>query len=556
MVSEVSTFAGGNGSGFVDGLGTSARLNGPNGIAMDGNGNIYFSDDNNNAVRKITTNGTVTTLAGNGIAGFKNGLGKFAQFNGPKGLAVDKFGNVFVADYNNHCIRKITPDGIVSVFAGVPLEGFQNGETQEARFRYPIGLCIDKARNLYVMDMGNNAIRKITPEGKVTTIAGNGLPGYADGQGSSAQFNDPLGICIDANDYIYLVDSRNRCIRMLTTSGKTTTILNSKLTGYRDSTGKVKQLNFANSASNFAGGICTDSKGNLFIADGGSNTIVQVDLNRKVLWRLAGTGSVGLVNGHGEDAQFYDPVEICHNGKDASFVCDFKNHAIRKITITYKYPPPPQQTKPKEEIVLKGTVTDAKTNAPLSAEIKLIATDTIAQITLRTLEAKGGTFSQIITPNTWNIEVKKEGYLPYSYSVPKPTGTYNHEIVVGIKLNKIEKNAKLVMRNVYFKYASAELLEESYYALNQIADFLKENPNLKIRIAGHTDRGGTPDYNLRLSEARAKKIVDYLIVAGVPKTQLSYIGYGNTRPVASNDTEEGRSQNRRVEFEITDDNAK
>ena len=216
----VTTLSGAAGiPGAIDGSGTNARFNSPNGLDADSAGNLYVADTGNHGIRKVTPSGDVTTLAGTlRTAGTANLTGTAAQFNAPKGVAVDAAGNVYVADTGNHAIRKITAAGVVSTFAGtIGTSGTANGTGTAARFNSPGSITIDGAGALYVADTGNHAIRKITSAGVVTTLAG-GTAGAADGTGSTAKFQSPAGIAVDADGVnIYMADTGNHAIRKGTT---------------------------------------------------------------------------------------------------------------------------------------------------------------------------------------------------------------------------------------------------------------------------------------------------------------------------------------------------
>ena len=212
----VSTFAGSPGvTGNADGNGATAQFSQPNGIGVDAAGNVYVADSANETIRKITPSGTVSTLAGAvGVPGSSDGAGIFARFNGPDGLAVDAAGDVFVTDSDN-LIRKVTPAGQVSTIAGVTeIAGSADGSGNSALFNEPVGIAVDFAGNLYVADSGNDTIRRITPAGAVTTLAGRaGVTGSANGTGSTALFNNPLGLAVDVFGNLYVADSYNDTIR-------------------------------------------------------------------------------------------------------------------------------------------------------------------------------------------------------------------------------------------------------------------------------------------------------------------------------------------------------
>jgi sugar lactone lactonase YvrE len=233
----VSTLAGAPylGSAFIptecqsaDGIGTAAKFCAPQGVAIDNAGNVYVADTNNCTIRKITPAGVVSTLAGTaGACSSVDATGSAARFLGPTGIATDSAGNVYVSDPGNSTIRKITPAGVVSTFAGTAgAIGSADGTGSAARFDVPIGIAIDSAGNVYVADQGNSTIRKITPNGMVSTLAGAaGVVGSADGVASSARFNYPRGIAIDSTNNLYVADTSNSTIRKITPAGLVTTVV-------------------------------------------------------------------------------------------------------------------------------------------------------------------------------------------------------------------------------------------------------------------------------------------------------------------------------------------
>lgn len=208
---EITTLAGSS-SGYVDGTVTEAKLTHPTGVATDAQGNVYVADDNKK-IRKITPAGLVTTLAGSTF-GDADGTGTEAKFRFPNGMATDADGNVYVADISNDKIRKISPQGVVTTLAGSTI-GYADGTGSEAKFRTPYGVTIDAQGNVYVADSGNHKIRKITPEGVVTTLIGTSY-GYEDGTGTDVKFAFPQGLAIDAQDNIYVADTNNKKIRKIT----------------------------------------------------------------------------------------------------------------------------------------------------------------------------------------------------------------------------------------------------------------------------------------------------------------------------------------------------
>jgi sugar lactone lactonase YvrE len=326
----VSTFAGLAGSnGSADGNGSAARFNFPLGVAVDNAGNVYVADTNSSTVRKITSSGAVSTFAGQaGSFGSADGTGNAARFNNTQGVAVDSAGNVYVADYLNHTIRRITPSRVVSTFAGLAGNGGSaDGTGNGARFNFPYGVAVDGAGNAYVADSGNDAIRKITPSRVVTTLAGlAGSFGSADGTGNIARFGFPVSVAADNAGNVYVADSSNHTIRKITPSRIVST-----LAGLAGSAGSA---NGSGSAARFnnPSGVAVDSGGNVYVGDRGNNTIRKIT-SAGVVSTLAGlAGSSGSTDANGSAARFTEPQGVAVDNAGNVYVTDTDNHTIRKIT--------------------------------------------------------------------------------------------------------------------------------------------------------------------------------------------------------------------------------
>lgn len=221
---RVTTIAGDGLPGMSNGGGRRTRFADPFGVALDQAGNLYVADGGeNNSIRKIGVDGVSTTLAGE-VEGYAEGLGKAASFNTPSGLAIDGAGNLYVADTGNNAIRKINPDGKVSTLAGDGLAGDKDGLGAAARFNGPVGVAVDADGAVYVTDTYNDRIRRIAPNGDVTTIAGGGRAGKADGPAAQALFDAPTGLAVAANGDLYIADTGNHAIRKLDKAGVVTTV--------------------------------------------------------------------------------------------------------------------------------------------------------------------------------------------------------------------------------------------------------------------------------------------------------------------------------------------
>lgn len=322
---SITTFAGAaNVTSGADG--TPGSFNNPYGVAIDAAKNVYVTDTLNHTVRKITPGGVVSTLAGTaGQPGSTNGTGSVARFNFPVGIGVDAAGNVYVSEVTNSTIRKITPAGEVTTFAGAPLQfGSANGAGGAARFAQPRGLAVDSAGNVYVADGGNHTIRKITPAGDVTTLAGSpGQPGTANGTGSEARFNTPFGVAVDGAGNVYVADSENHTIRRITSAGVVTTVAGTAgVRGALDGTGTAALLNQPRGVSVGAGG-------NVFVADYGNSVIRQISPAGVVTTVAGSAGIVGEVNSVGAAARLYDPTGIASDGATV-YIADTSNNLIRR----------------------------------------------------------------------------------------------------------------------------------------------------------------------------------------------------------------------------------
>ncbi len=327
VISDVAgTLAGNNKAGYADGTDTTARFKIPLGVAIDAAGNLYIADSGNQRIRKINPAGTVTTFAGSGKASWKEGKATEAEFYNPSGVAVDASGNVYVADYDNHRIRKITPAGVVSTLAGGGNgASYMDGIGSEARFAFPTGVAVDKQGNVYVADRENQVIRKITADGIVTTLAGkaSNMGGYADGTGSEAQFNAPVGLAVDANNNVYVAEFGGHRIRKITPTGVVSTIAGNGTPGFVQGTGTVAQFNKP-------AGVAVDKDGTLLIADVGNNCIRKVSPTREVTL-FAGSGIAGTNAGPVATAEFNYPISLAIDANGLVYVAEANNHRISKV---------------------------------------------------------------------------------------------------------------------------------------------------------------------------------------------------------------------------------
>lgn len=386
----VTTFAGTPGvEGSVDGISATASFRFPSDVATDGVGNVYVADTANSTIRKILPTGVVTTMAGTaGSEGSADGIGAAARFSMPAGLAVDKAGNVYVADTENHTIRKITLSGVVTTLAGAPgISGHADGIGAVARFVSPRGIGVDSAGLVYVADDVTSTVRRITPDGGVTTLAGTpGVEGRVDGGGAAASFFRPADVATDSAGNIYVADLGNDSVRKITPTGLVTTLAGAvtaaahfvNLAGIVvDSTGNVYTADYGNTTLSkltpagvmtaLAGGLYTigvgkdgfgsvasfsalngaavDSAGNIYVTESSTRFVghqVEKDINvirkitpDRVVTTLAGNPDiVGSADGTGAAASFGSLGGIATDSAANVYVADSGNGTIRKISPT------------------------------------------------------------------------------------------------------------------------------------------------------------------------------------------------------------------------------
>jgi sugar lactone lactonase YvrE len=356
----VSTFAGttynannGTACQSANDTGSAARFCNPVGVAVDASGNLYVSEDGNATLRKITPAGVVTTLAGTpGVQGSTDGMGVAASFGAPRGVAVDGSGTVFVAD-GNDAIRKVSPTGVVTTLAGSASQsGSTDGLGAAARFDTPLSVATDASGNAYVVDSYNNTVRKISPAGVVTTFAGTPYLlqqtcQFVNGAGAAARFCAPSAVAIDGSGNVYVADSGNSAIRRITPAGVVSTLVTGAFgvglavdgsgTVYATDSVGMRKISSTGVVSTLAAGVsggamAVSSSGTVYVTQG--NQIVQVSAAGVVSTLAGSAGLAGSADGTGTAARFNTPSALALDGNGNLLVADTYNYTIRKITPT------------------------------------------------------------------------------------------------------------------------------------------------------------------------------------------------------------------------------
>jgi sugar lactone lactonase YvrE len=324
--STTSNFTGGQ-KGFADGPADSVKFEGPYKIIFDSKQTLYMTDQGNCLVRKIAPDGTVSTIAGTPHSGFKDGKGDQALMKFPIGIELGPDGTLYIADHQNNAIRKITADGTLTTLAGSPdREGLVDGDLKTAQFKKPYGVKLDKTGTLWICDTENGVIRKISPDGQVTTFAGS-TPGYADGKLREAKFYFPSNLTFDEEGNVFVADKHNHCIRKITADGMVTTFAGTpEKNGFKD--GVAKEAMFDQPSN-----VQIDKLGNLYVTDLYNHCIRLIYTDGLVTTLAGQPGNLGYVEGAGAEAKFYYPQGSTFDNEGNLYVTDSFNNRVRKVTI-------------------------------------------------------------------------------------------------------------------------------------------------------------------------------------------------------------------------------
>ncbi len=331
----ITTVAGTGVGGYSgdNGPAVAAQLDFPTGVAVDSAGNLYIADLGNRCIRRVDARGMITTAAGTGVDGFSgdNGPAIQAQLSRTTGVALDNAGNLYIADFDNHRIRRVDARGMITTAAGTGVDGFSgdNGPAVSARLHGPSGVALDNAGNLYFADSYNHRIRRVDTSGTITTVAGTGVGGFSgdNGPAVSARLHGPSGVALDNAGNLYFADSYNHRIRRVGTSGTITTVIGTGVRGFSGDNGPAVQAQL-----NFPDGMVLDGAGNLYIADSDNHRIRRVDVSGTIT-TVVGTGVVdgGGDNGPAVEAQLDRPTGMAVDGVGSLYIADTFNHRIRQV---------------------------------------------------------------------------------------------------------------------------------------------------------------------------------------------------------------------------------
>ncbi|MDZ7690775.1 MAG: IPT/TIG domain-containing protein [Balneolaceae bacterium] len=323
---KVTTLAGSGLLGLRDGKGVNAQFNFPVGLDLMENGDLVVVDYWNHSIRIVTPDGTVSTLAGNGEPGSRDGVGADARFFRPIDVEVTDDGSFLVSDFGNHRIRQITPSGRVTTFSGTVV-GYQNGPPYSAQFSYPAGIAQADDDTLFVSDSGNNRVRWVAPNGDVGTFAGSGAHGFENGYGELAEFSFPFGLDLGTNNRIFIADYGNNSIRLISSEHVVSTLTGSRETDSFNAEGTDARFNAPYDV------VVDDNNNIIYVADYKNNRIRRISPQREVT-NIAGDGTAGFTDGDETQARFNRPIGLAINDDGTVlYVADHFNHAIRKIKI-------------------------------------------------------------------------------------------------------------------------------------------------------------------------------------------------------------------------------
>ena len=387
---DISTVAGDGTAAFGGdgGPATSAQLNKPRGVAVDSSGNLFIVDRVNNRIRKVDTSGNISTVAGTGTAGFEGdgSAATSARLSFPFGVTVDSSGNLFIADRDNHRIRKVDTSGNISTVAGSG-SGFgfsgDGGPATSAKLSFPTGVAVDSSGNLFIADKDNERIRKVDTSGNISTVAGSGTAGFSGdgGPATSAKFLGLTDVAVDSSGNLFIADQQNHRIRKVDTSGNISTVAGSGNVGFGNGGFSGDGAPATSARLDAPGGVAVDSSGNIFIADTNNYRIRKVDTSGTISTVAGdGTAAFGGDGGAATGAQFNLPDRVAVDSSGNLFIADLNNHRIRKVetvaaAVAIPTPTPTATATPTPTPTPTATPTPPPTPVPVVKEAIVLVKD-------------------------------------------------------------------------------------------------------------------------------------------------------------------------------------
>jgi sugar lactone lactonase YvrE len=528
--SIITTVAGNGTSGYSadGGYATNAQLDYPVSVSADVFGNIFIAEYFNNCIREVGTNGRITTVAGNGTGGFSGdgGYATNANLNHPTSVAVDVFGNIFIADYGNERIREVGTNGLITTVAGNGTVGYSGdgGYATNAQFGDPLfyesgpyGVCLDAVGNIFIADSVNGCIRKVGTNGIITTVAGNGWEGFSGdgGYATNAELYNPLSMTVDTSGNLFIADLYNHRIREVGTDGIITTMAGNGTAAYFGDGGQA-----TNASLDQPGGVAVDAYGNVFIADCDNNRIRRVD-NNGIITTLAGTGTGGYSGDGGTptNAELNQPQSVALDGLGNLIIADSTDNRIRKVSDLY------QANQPSLTFTDVAFANDGSYDVVVSNAYGSVTSSVATLFVVAPAAITAQPQSQTVLAGTNVTFCVTAGGIPQVYyqwywaSNLLPDQTNSTLSLVGVSLTNAG-NYQLVVTNLYGSATS------SVAALTVLAAAITAQPQ-----SGHVSIGSNATFSVAATATASlgyQWYFDAAVLSGQTNSTLSLVGVNQT----------------------------